>query len=571
MASTRTRPTADFDLVLRGAKVVDGTGIPAYVADVGIQGERIAKIGRIDGEAARVIDARGLVLVPGFIDIHTHYDVQLDWDPIATPSCWHGITTVLAGNCGFTLAPSKPEDVDWLAGMLSRVEGMSRPALAEGLKFKGGGHGDYWKRFEGKVGVNVASYVGHSAVRRYVMGDAASERRATPAEIEAMKECVRQAMREGAIGFSTSQLALHVGEDGREVPSNHASADEVVALASVLAEFDRGACEIIPRSFGRGYDDADRELMLRMHEASGRPVELNLLFPSAEDPESWSKSLAFCREANARGARLHPQFGTNRGGLHIKLSDTFVFDDMPQWREVLCLAEPARSERLRDPATRDQLEQEFASSAGKTIGATWQNLAVEKVVDPANQAKVGRSIAELAAATSARPIDCFLDLALGESLETWFAMVTQPEIAAYMNQICATVMKEPFVMAGSSDGGAHLASFVGADYTTNLLTDYVPSVLTLEEAVFKLAFMPAVVHGITDRGAIREGYFADLVLIDMSQLGKGETWLARDFPANSERFVVGSKGYVATIVNGAVVLEHNKHTGALPGRVLQGG
>ena len=571
MASNPLSSTTDFDLIIRGAKVVDGTGIPAYVADVGIKGERIAKIGRINGDAERVIEAKGLVLVPGFIDIHTHYDVQLDWDPIATPSCWHGITTVLAGNCGFTLAPAKPEDVDWLAGMLSRVEGMSRPALAEGLKFAGGGHGDYWRRFKGKIGINVASYVGHSAVRRYVMGDAASERRATPEEIEAMKECVRRAMREGAIGFSTSQLDLHVGEDGREVPSNHASADEVVALASVLAEFDRGACEIIPRSFGRGYDDADRELILRMHEASGRPVELNLLFPSAEDPESWSKSLTFCREENAKGARLHPQFGTNRGGLHVKLSDTFVFDDMPHWREVLCLTEPARSQRLRDGATRALLEREFASSAGKTIGATWQNLAVEKVVDRANQAKVGKTIAEIATAEGVRPIDCFLDLALGEGLETWFYMVTVPELAAYMNQICATVMKEPFVMAGSSDGGAHLASFVGADYTTNLLTDYVPAVLALEEAIFKLAYMPAVVHGITDRGAIREGFFADLVLIDMQQLGKGETWLARDFPANSERFVVDSKGYVATIVNGAVVLEHNKHTGALPGHVLQGG
>ena len=210
----------EYDLILRGARVVDGTGIPAYVADVGVKGDRIAKIGRIDADATRVIEAEGLVLTPGFIDIHTHYDVQLDWDPIATPSCWHGITTVLAGNCGFTLAPAKPEDVDWLAGMLSRVEGMSRDALAEGLKFSGGGHGDYWGRFEGKVGVNVASYVGHSAVRRFVMGDDASEREATPEEIEQMKECVRQAMREGAIGFSTSQLDLHVGEDGREVPSN---------------------------------------------------------------------------------------------------------------------------------------------------------------------------------------------------------------------------------------------------------------------------------------------------------------------------------------------------------------
>lgn len=563
-------PTTDFDIIIRGAKVVDGTGIPAYVADVGIKGDRIAKIGRIDAAAARVIDAKGLVLTPGFIDIHTHYDVQLDWDPIATPSCWHGITTVLAGNCGFTLAPSKPEDVDWLAGMLSRVEGMSRAALAEGLKFTGGGHGDYWGRFEGKVGVNVASYVGHSAVRRFVMGDDASEREATSEEIEAMKECVRQAMREGAIGFSTSQLDLHVGEDGREVPSNHASADEIVALAGVLSEFDRGVCEIIPRSFGRGYDDADRELMLRMHKASGRPIELNLLFPSAEDPESWSKSLAFCREENAKGARLHPQFATNRGGLHVKLSDTFVFDDMPKWREVLCLTEPERSERLADATTRKELAVEFGSDAGKSIGATWENLAVEKVVDPANEAKVGKTIAELAAESGASGIDTFLDLSLSEGLETWYAMVTSPEAAAYMDHVCATVMKEGFAMAGSSDGGAHLASFVGADYTTNLLTDFVPSVLTLEEAVFKLAYMPAIVHGITDRGAIREGYYADLVLIDLERLEKGDTWLAKDFPANSERFVVDARGYVATIVNGEVVLEQNKHTGALPGHVLQG-
>ena len=559
----------EFDLVIKGARVVDGTGLPAYVSDVGVKGDRIAKIGRIDSAAIRTIDGDGLVLTPGFIDIHTHYDVQLDWDPIVTPSCWHGITTVLAGNCGFTLAPAKPEDVDWLAGMLSRVEGMSRAALAEGLKFTGGGHGDYWGRFEGKVGVNVASYVGHCAVRRYVMGDDASEREATPEEIGQMKELVREAMREGAIGFSTSQLDLHVGEDGREVPSNHASADEVVALAGVLSEFDRGAVEIIPRSFGRGYDDADRELMVRIHEASGRPVELNLLFPSGEDPESWSKSLAWCKEQNEKGGRFHPQFATNRGGIHVKLSDTFVFDDMKKWREVLCLAEPERSERLRDPAARAELGQEFEAEAATTIGMSWGNLAVEQVADPANQEKVGKTIAELAAAEGKDGVDVFLDLALSEGLETWFNMVTVPEAAAYMDQICAQVMREPFAMAGSSDGGAHLASFVGADYTTNLLTDFVPDVLSLEEAVFKLAYMPAVVHGIRDRGAIREGYYADLVLIDMDALAKGETWLAKDFPAESERFVVDSRGYVATIVNGEVVLEQNKHTGALPGHVLR--
>jgi N-acyl-D-aspartate/D-glutamate deacylase len=567
MASTNSK----YDLIIRGAKVVDGTGLPGYVSDVGVRGDRIAKIGRIEAEAARVIDATGLVLAPGFIDVHTHYDVQLDWDPIATPSCWHGVTTVLVGNCGFTLAPAKPEDVDWLAGMLCRVEGMSRAALTEGLKFSGGGFDDYWSRFDGKIGLNVASYVGHSAVRRYVMGDDASEREATEAEIEAMKELVRNAMREGAIGFSTSQLSLHVGEDGREVPSNHASADEIVALASVLAEFDRGACEIIPRSFGRGYDEADRELVLRMYEASGRPVELNLLFPSAEDPLSWQKTLAFCREANAKGARLHPQFATNRGGLHLKLSDTFIFDDMPSWRDTLCLTEPKRSERLGNPALRAKLAAEFDSDAGKTIGLRWENLAVEEVVDESHAGSVGKTIAELAADRGADPIDIFLDLSLSEGLETWFRMVTNPETLGFADEVAAVVMKEPFAMAGSSDGGAHLASFVGADYTTNLLTSFVPDTLSLEEAIFKLSGMPAIIHGFSDRGFIREGCYADLVLLDMNRLESGDVWLARDFPADSERFVVDATGYIATIVNGEVVLEENKHTGALPGHVIRGG
>ena len=232
---------------------------------------------------------------------------------------------------------------------------------------------------------------------------------------------------------------------------------------------------------------------------------------------------------------------------------------------------PGREHEAPSPIDDSELAAEFESDAGKSIGATWENLAVETVVDPANESKVGKTISELATEAGASGIDTFLDLSLSEGLDTWYNMVTNPDAAAYMDQICATVMKEPFAMAGSSDGGAHLASFVGADYTTNLLTDFVPNVLSLEEAVFKLAYMPAIVHGIEARGAIREGYFADLVLLDMDRLGKGDTWLARDFPADSERFIVDSRGYVATIVNGEVVLEQNKHTGALPGHVLQGG
>ena len=559
-----------YDLILRGARVVDGTGIPAYVADVGVKGDRIAKIGRIEGDATRVIEAKGLVLAPGFIDIHTHYDVQLDWDPIVTPSCWHGITTVLAGNCGFTLAPAKPEDVDWLAGMLSRVEGMSRDALAEGLKFSGGGHGDYWGRFEGKVGVNVASYVGHSAVRRFVMGDDASEREATTEEIEQMKECVRQAMREGAIGFSTSQLDLHVGEDGREVPSNHASADEVVALAGVLSEFDRGACEIIPRSFGRGYDDADRELMLRMHEASGRPVELNLLFPSAEDPESWSKSLDFCREQNAKGARLHPQFATNRGGLHVKLSDTFVFDDMPVWRDTLVLPLAEACVALRDAALRDRMRHELATVT-RTAPIAIETLEVEYVRDPGNECLLGKTVEELMAdGHEGDALDVFLDVSLREDLNVGWTART-PEVARqFIDHVVTNSIREPLVMSGSSDGGAHLASFVGADYTTRLLTDHVPEILSLEEAIWRLTGMPAAVHGLVDRGTLRVGAKADVTIFDLDGLAAGEHEVAADFPGGTERWTVDAEGFEAVIVNGVVVMEQGKHTGALPGEVLRG-
>ncbi|MCE2391562.1 MAG: amidohydrolase family protein [Proteobacteria bacterium] len=559
-----------FDLVIRGAKVVDGTGLPAYRADVGIRGERIARIGRIQEDEGRVIDGEGLVLAPGFIDVHTHYDVQLDWDPAASPASWHGVTTVLAGNCGFTLAPSRPEDVDWLAGMLSRVEGMSREALKQGLRFSGGGFADYWERFEGRLGVNVGSYVGHSAVRRYVMGDEASEREATPEEIEAMRELVRQGMREGAIGFSTSQVELHVGEDGREVPSNHASADEIVALCSVLAEFDHGAIEFISRTFTAGYDEADRELIRRMYEVSGRPVELGPLAPNSDTPHGWQKAIEFVEQAGGAGARLHPQFMTNRSGFYLKLSDTFVFDELLTWREVLCLEGEERLAALRDPAVRDRLREEWESPEPGAISLNWEDLVIEAVSDPALQERVGRTLGELARERGAHLMDVFLDICLEDDLDTWWTLRQNQRSADYVNHITEQGIAHPLVMSGSSDGGAHLATFVGADFTTRLLTDWVPHALSLEQAIYRLTGMPATVHGLRDRGFIREGAYADLVLFDPERLAVGDVHLLRDFPADSARFVVDAEGYVATVVNGQVCMDNGKYTGATSGHVIRG-
>jgi len=558
-----------WDLVIKGGRVIDGTGLRGFTADVAIHRGRIARVGRVTEGAARIIDADGLIVAPGFIDVHTHYDVQLDWDPLATPSSWHGVTTVLAGNCGFTLAPAKPDDVDWLAGMLSRVEGMSRSSLREGLRFKGGGFGDFWRRFDGRVGVNVGAYVGHSAVRRYVMGDAASEREATAAEIAAMQALVRQAMREGAVGFSSSQLDIHVGEDGREVPSNNAAPEEIIALCAVLAEFGRGAIEFIPRSFAEGYNDADRRLLLEMYRVSGRPIELNVLVPTPQHPMGWQRTLEFANEAFAQGARLHPMFSTNKLQAHLKLADTFLFDEMPVFRDTLTLPEPERSRRLRDPAVRERMRQALADPGGRAFVFTWDAIEVESVCDLAQRHLVGRAIDELAAEAGADPLDCFLDLALSEHLEMQFRTRLTEVAEAFIQHVVKTSVSDPIVMAGSSDAGAHLASLVGADYTTRLLTDWVPDPLSLEAAISRLTFMPATVHGLSNRGLLRQGAAADIVLFDRGRLGCGEPRLVRDFPADSARYVLDASGYEMTIVNGEVLMENGRHTGALPGKVLR--
>ena len=558
-----------FDLVIRGGLVVDGTGAPPVTADVGIRDGRIAGVGRLAGSARRTIDADGCVVTPGFIDVHTHYDAQLDWDPTASPSSWHGVTSVIAGNCGFTLAPARPEDCSWLAQMLSRVEGMSAEALSTGLRWRGGGFGEFWARVEGRLGVNAGGYVGHSAVRRFVMGDAASERRATADEIAAMQDLVRAAMREGALGFSTSQLDIHVAHDGREVPSNHAAPEEVVALARVLAEFGHGAIEFIPRTFVEGIAAADRELLLEMARASGRPIEIQSLNVLPADPDGWRRTLEFAHEAFRQGARIHPMFVTNKIGAHLSLDTTFLFDEVPSFRETLTLPSPERERRLRDPELRNRMRAELGDPRGRAFVFTWQVITVEAVRDPAHQSWVGRSVADLAEVAGVDPLDCFLDIALAEDLTTQFELGMPP--SDYIKEITASQIRDPIVTAGSSDAGAHLLSFVGADYTTRLLSEWVPDAISLEAAVNRLTLDPATVHGLAGRGVLREGAFADVVVYDPTRLRAGAARLARDFPADSARYVVDAEGYVATIVNGEVLLENGRHTGGLPGHILRGG
>jgi N-acyl-D-aspartate/D-glutamate deacylase len=553
-----------LDLLIRGGTVVDGSGLPAYTADVGVSGDRISLVGRASAGAARVIDADGCVVAPGFIDIHTHYDAQLHFEPTASPSSWHGVTTVITGNCGFSLFPARASDVGWLCEMLSRVEGMSAETLAAGVTFAGGGIDAFISGLSGRIGVNAGLQVGHSALRRYVMGDEASLREAKPDEVVGMQEALRTALAGGAVGFSSSQLDMHVDQHGAPVPSNLAAPDELVALASVLAEFPHGVIEFISRTNLEGHDEADRSLMLGMCDASGKAMNVNPLVHLPKIPDGWRRGLEFAASAAGQGYRIHPQSSLQQMQVFFALHDTFLFDEMPAFRAVLTA--PDRTTRLADPVVREELRAALANTEGRVFVFSWDGVKVARA--DAHPAWVGRTVGDLAREWGTDPLDVFLDTSLAEDLRTTFTLGGSLR-AGESRTATEEVLRHPSSLPGSSDAGAHLTSYCGVDFSTRLLTEYVPSVLSLEEAVRRLATVPAHLYGFTDRGVIRPGAAADLVVWDPSRLGIGATRWADDFPAGGGRFVVESTGYQASVVNGAVLLDAGTDTGARAGRVLR--
>jgi N-acyl-D-aspartate/D-glutamate deacylase len=562
---------ADLDLLIRGGTVVDGTGAPARTADVGVRDGVIIEIGRIDrdADAEEVIDADGLMVTPGFVDVHTHYDAQLHWDPTASPASWHGVTTLFTGNCGFTFAPARPDDVEWLLLMLSRVEGMSAEALQTAVDFSGGSFGEFLGNLAGRLGVNVAANVGHCAIRRMVMGDAASERAATSEQIAQMVALTTAALDEGAYGFTSSQLELHVAHDGRGVPSNHAHADELIALAETVGRHGRGAIEFIPRSFLTGYDDDDRALIRSMARAAGgRPIHLNTLAPlHPSAPDGWQRSIEFADELAAEGLTVHPMFAVNRQGAHFALGNTFLFDDLPSFRRTLVLPDVERQAALRDPAVRDAMRADIARG-GYAFVFFWPMITCERVAKPESARFVGKSVTELAAllGDGRDELDAFIDVSIADDLEAQFALAA-PENPRH-RAATATLVENRLLMPGSSDGGAHLLSFCGADYTTRLLTEW-SDLLSIEAAVARISGEPARAQGLTDRGVLREGLAADVLVIDREHLGtEPSPRFVNDLPAGSGRYVVDATGYRVVIVNGQPLLRDGESTGATPGRIL---
>jgi N-acyl-D-aspartate/D-glutamate deacylase len=556
------------DWLLRGCRVVDGSGRPPYTADLEIEDGRIGRIGRIDGvpgSAPPVLDAAGLVAAPGFIDLHTHYDAQLMFEPTASPSVWHGVTTVVIGNCGFSLAPSKSEDLDWLLFLLARVEGMSQSALSAGVTFAGGTMGEFLGHLRGRVGVNVVPLVGHSAVRRMVMGRAASERTATSAEIADMQAVLDRALGEGGFGFSTSQLDVHADHDGRPVPSNLAAPDELVALSAVLAGHPGAVIEFAPRSSLPGYTDVDRQVVFDMARASGAPLNVNMIdwFPGFT--EGWEVNLAAAEEAHRQGLNVLPMFRANPQDMFFCLADTFIFDDVPSMRDALVLPPDERAVTLRDPARRRAIRGELATIR-RSVEFPWDRVTVGTVASDASRAAEGRPVTALAAERGVDPLDAVLDLALTDDLRTVFRI--DRSMGPAHGALLSSLVRHPLLMAGSSDAGAHLQTFCGADYPTRLLRDLVPEPLRLEEAVHKLSAQPAAMLGLRDRGVIRPGAVADLVLFDPDRLDVAATRFLDDFPTGARRLVHEPSGYVAVFVAGRPVIRDGAPTGELPGSVL---
>jgi N-acyl-D-aspartate/D-glutamate deacylase len=505
-------------------------------------------------------------VAPGFVDIHTHYDAQLHFEPTASPSSWHGVTSVITGNCGFSLFPARPDDVTWLCEMLSRVEGMSAATLAAGVTFTGGGLPEFAAGLDGTLGVNAAFQVGHCALRRHVMGDDAGTRTATADEIAAMQALLVDALDAGAVGFSSSQLEMHVDQYGQPVPSNLAAPEELVALASVFASRPHGVIEFISRTNLEGHDDADRELMLAMCEASGKPMNVNPIVRLPFLGDGWERGLEFVDVAHARGLRVHPQSSLQQMQVFFALHDTFLFDEMEAFREVLTAGDK-REALLADPAVRERLRAALAHTDGRAFVFTWDAVKVARADEHGEW--VGRTVADLAAEWGSDPLDAFLDASLAEHLTTTFTL--GGSLGDKSRATTERVVQHPASIPGSSDAGAHLTSYCGVDFSTRLLTDYAGSAISLEDAVRRLATIPAQMYGFTDRGTVRAGSAADLVVWDPARLGVGPTRWADDFPAGGGRFVVESTGYRALVVNGSVLLDDGVDTGARAGQVLRPG
>ena len=553
-----------YDLLFRGGRVVDGSGLPSYLADVAIENGKIVEIGRVNGGAARTVDVHGLVVAPGFIDHHTHLDAQLLWDPYGTCEPQHGITSVVMGNCGLSLAPVRTGDEDNLVKNFVRVEAIPRHALEKGIPWGWHSYGDYLDRLEGRLGINVAGLVGHAAVRQHVLAEESADREATPEEIQRMKQLVREAMEGGAIGFSTNRNERHMREDGKPVPSRVASDEELFNLCDALGEMNAGVIQI-----NQGQPDIVKHFALYDHVArrTQRPIVWQIVSVRSTRPNLWKEQLTAAASIFSTGHRVYGTSNTVPTVRHFALKNTQAFDEFPAWKSVMFLPEDARKQALADPATRQKLRVALTDPRPTNFHRRWDLVMVEKVVKPENEKYAGKSVAQVAEMRGQDHLDAFLDLALEEDLGTTF----QNANSGGDQQAMGEILRSPHILVGNSDAGAHVQFGTGFGYGSTFLGLWIRErgVMSLERAIHKLTFEVASLYGLEGRGLLRPGYAADLAIFDPEKIKACEPEWAQDYPAGIKRLIQRAVGMHYTVVNGRVICEDGRMGTDLPGQVLR--
>jgi N-acyl-D-aspartate/D-glutamate deacylase len=566
-----------LDLAIRGGTIIDGTGSPGRRGDLGVTDGRIVAVGaagHLDEVAAETFEADGLLVAPGFIDPHTHYDAQLFWDPLASPSNVHGVTSVVAGNCGFTLAPLHAGDADYLRRMMAKVEGMPLAALQHGVDWQWETFADYLGRLDGRIGLNAGFMVGHCALRRYVMGADAVGNEATPAQVEAMVGLLHESIDAGGLGLSTTLSSSHSDGDGQPVASRHASRDELLALCEAVGEREGTFLE---GAFEGGLDkfsDDEIDLVAAMSAAAGRSINWNVLTVDSAAPDRVPRQLEAADAAAAQGGRVVALTMPVLVPMNMSFGTFCALWLMPGWGEVMRLPPADKRARLADPEVRRALEAQSHSEAAGVFRrlAGWDRYVIGDTYSAANEGLTGRVVGDIAAERGQEAFDTLVDIVAHDDFRTvlWPMPTDNDDESWRMRQ---RAWDDPRVMLGGSDAGAHLDRMCGSTYTTRLLADCLRGrrLATVERAVQMLTQAPAQLFGLTGRGTIAEGNHADLVVFDPETVGAESARLVEDLPGGSARLTAGSEGMVRVYVAGEATVEHDKATGATPGRVLRSG
>jgi len=563
-----------FDTIIKGGRVIDGSGLPVRTADVGIKGGVITDIGRLSG-AKQEIPADGLVVMPGIVDAHTHYDPQLSFEPFGTSSCFHGVTSVVAGNCGYSIAPCATKDHDWLTALFAKVEGMSPNVLREGLPWDWDSFPSFLETLDKRLGINLAVYIGHSAVRRYVMGEAASERAATADELEQMKRLVREAMAAGAAGFSSSNGPTHVDQFKRPVPSRHATFDEVLALAEAAGEGGAGSIAYLPESAPQGVDARDRERLIQLAHRCGLPVVIQGMGYRPGNRPLWDDQTTFLEQARQQGAAIYSMLRTQPFMRPFNWRrGTSLFEGVFHWRDLADQTPEQRLETLRNPALRAQLRTGIDNpNKDPSQGSTLPMPAMTAIFvdrsksDPKAE---GKSLAQLAQERGVHAADVMADLSVADKLETQFMWNSEAQPWIEAN---AEAQRNMHMIIGTGDGGAHADRDDGAEWSTYFIRTWLleRQQFTLEDGIRRITHIPAMITGLKGRGLLARGYHADIMMFDPNRIALGKKSLVHDMPGGEDRWQVGCEGVVRVMVNGEVIVENGKLTGKRSGHILRVG